>query len=188
MLSALLTGCSGDTPGDPEESNYGSETGKGETEMTDNSENPKELYDIKDKEDLVSICYSTWFDPVIKKYGDNPYNIAEILDGKSNWGPLYEFHYWGKPALGYYSSSDKDVIRTHMTQLYDAGIDFIIIDNTNVSMDWKKDSTWENMVSNPCTALLDTIVEMVGAYVDGLPMPFSSSSLISVASEYLAGG
>ena len=174
LLSALLSGCTGKTSGKPTESNYGFESDKKEpveTEMTDNNEDKKELYDIKDKEDLVSICYSTWFDPVIKKYGDNPYNIAEVLNGKRNWGPLYEFHYWGKPALGYYSSSDKDVIRTHMTQLYDAGIDFIIVDNTNVSMDWKKDSTWKNMVSNPCTALLDTIVEM---RAEGLKTPYVS--------------
>lgn len=131
-------------------------------------------YDIADKKDLVSICYSTWFNPVINEHPDkngdgvpDVKNISEILAGKGEWGGEGEFHYWGKPALGYYRSDDKKVIRTHMKQLSDAGIDFIIIDNTNANLSWDDPGTdhgsgtyWHNMVTEPTVALLDTIVEM----------------------------
>ena len=68
----------------------------------------------------------------------NPPNITEILEkgeskGVYNWGAPGAFHYWAEPALGYYRSDDAGVIRTHMTQLADAGVDFIIIDNTNMN-------------------------------------------------------
>lgn len=89
--------------------------------------------DITDKNDLVSICYSTWFNPIVAKSGSASgiYNITEILAGNGQWGPENAFHFWGEPAVGYYRSDDKSVIRTHMTQLAEAGVDFIIIDNTN---------------------------------------------------------
>ena len=90
--------------------------------------------DITDKTGLVSICYSVWFDAILGKSGsgvDDWHNVTEILAGKQEWGGVPSFHYWAKPAVGYYSSSNKDVIRTHMTQLYTAGVDFIIIDLTN---------------------------------------------------------
>jgi hypothetical protein len=114
--------------------------------------------DITDKTDLVSICYSTWFNPIINN--GEIYNIADILAGKAPWGPVGAFHYWGEPALGYYRSDDTDVIRTHMTELSEAGIDFIIIDNTNASLRWKGDNSWNQMISQPITALLNTMMAM----------------------------
>lgn len=89
--------------------------------------------DITNKSDLVSICYSTWFNPIVAKSGSSSgiYNITEILAGNAEWGPVNAFHFWGEPAVGYYRSDDQSVIRTHMTQLAEAGVDFIIIDNTN---------------------------------------------------------
>lgn len=127
---------------------------------------PKEVgLDITNRTDLVSICYSIWFDPIIDS---GIYNIQQALDGTSEWGPVNAFHYWGEPALGYYKSTDKSVIRTHMTMLADAGIDFIIIDNTNGNA-----KTWGNyytrMVTNPMTALLDTIIQMRS---EGLKTPY----------------
>ena len=130
--------------------------------------------DITKKTDLVAICYSTWFNVVLgtKK---NPPNITEILAkgedrGVYNWGAPGAFHYWAEPAVGYYRSDDADVIRTHMTQLADAGVDFIIIDNTNMNKARtvsKKE--WSNYVTDPCTVLLDTIVQMRS---EGLKTPY----------------
>lgn len=122
--------------------------------------------DITDKNDLVGICYSTWFNPIVAKSGSASgiYNITEILAGNGQWGPENAFHFWGEPAVGYYRSDDKSVIRTHMTQLAEAGVDFIIIDNTNAQANtWgagAAGSYWDLMVSQSCTALLDTILTM----------------------------
>lgn len=38
---------------------------------------------------------------------------------------------WGEPALGYYASWDRRVIRRHAAWLYDAGVDFVWIDWSN---------------------------------------------------------
>lgn len=94
--------------------------------------------DVKDKKDLVGICYSTWFNPIVNYNGPKPKNIAEILSGQDEWGSFDQFHYWSEPAVGYYRSDDKKVIRHHMDLLGAAGIDFIILDNTNASPDWDK--------------------------------------------------
>ena len=122
--------------------------------------------DITNKQDLVSICYSTWFNPIVKKSGSSNgiYNITDILAGRADWGPVNAFHFWGEPAIGYYRSDDKSVIRTHMTQFAEAGVDFIIIDNTNAQATvWGAGVTgsyWDQMVTKSCQALLDTILQM----------------------------
>ncbi len=128
--------------------------------------------DITDKQDLVSICYSVWFDGILGG-GSEPVedfrNITEVLAGKQEWGGETAFHYWAKPALGYYRSSDKAVIRTHMTQLYAAGVDFIILDLTNSSYGHIGTSAWTLFIDKPITALLDTIMEM---RAEGLGTPY----------------
>lgn len=122
--------------------------------------------DITKKTDLVGICYSTWFSQILYRQKKDPPNITEILAGNGDWGREGQFHWWGKPALGYYKSDDKEVIRTHMEQIAAANIDYIIIDNTNAQTSWKTinkgagNTDWSLYVSNPCTAILDTIVEM----------------------------
>lgn len=124
--------------------------------------------DITFKDDLVGICYSTWHDYAQAYNNGAIYNIADILaEGKNNWGPLHSFHYWSEPALGFYKSTDVNVIRTHMTQLSDAGVDFIIIDNTNALQAWKNQSignsgrnAWDLAITAPTKAILDTCVEM----------------------------
>lgn len=116
--------------------------------------NPKEIqgsYDIKDKENIVAIMYSTIHDAAVKS------NPKGTLITETNNYTKNVFYYWGEPALGFYKSSDKKVIKTHMQQLSDAGIDFIIIDNTNIISKW---GSWNLYVTTPMTALLDTIVEM----------------------------
>ena len=129
--------------------------------------------DVTDKTDLVSICYSIWFDYVLRKSDtgvDYYHDISEILAGNKDWGGSPSFHYWAKPALGYYCSSNREVIRTHMTQLYAAGVDFIILDHTNLSYGLKSSPTdWKLMVDAPMIALFETIMEM---RAEGLGTPY----------------
>lgn len=129
--------------------------------VVDGDQRQTGVFDIANKTGLVGICYSTWFDPVIDGYGSSePLVIQDCLDGKKSFGPINQFHYWGKPYLGFYKSTNKTVIQQHMTMLYEAGIDFIVLDNTNVSMTWQNGTYWTEMVDKPGKALLDTIVEM----------------------------
>jgi len=63
-------------------------------------------------------------------------NHPEAVDSEENWlaaggGGLYEFHFWGEPLFGYYSSQDEWVFRKHAQMLTDAGVDFIVFDTTN---------------------------------------------------------
>ncbi|MCR4683262.1 MAG: hypothetical protein K5647_08025 [Clostridiales bacterium] len=148
--------------------------------MISNKAEPDEIFDIENRKDLVAICYSTWFDPIMDQSGDDPANVTEVLEGKRDWGAEGEFHYWGKPALGYYRSTDRDVIRQHMIMLKEAGIDFIILDNTNAVTAWKNikytDKTtgkqkiyWDAMVKEPCIAMMETLYEMTE---EGLEVPY----------------
>ena len=54
---------------------------------------------------------------------ENPQNPA--------YGPVWVFHHWGEPYMGYYLANDDWVIRKHAQMLTDAGVDVIIIDLTN---------------------------------------------------------
>lgn len=134
-----------------------------------------EKYEIASKTDLVGINYSTWFNYMHYKT-PTTYNVTNILAGNGSWGNVGDFHYWGEPALGYYNSTDTAVIRQHLTDIYNAGIDFIIIDNTNVLISWiggtgvfDESSVWYKAVTAPMKALLDTAVAMRN---EGLPTPY----------------
>lgn len=127
-------------------------------------------FDIANKSDLVAINYSTWH-----YYMQTKNNNAIYRSDLGTYGPIGAFHYWSMPALGYYSSLDKNVIRKHMTQLVEAGVDFIIIDNTNVIPAMfngnflDTSSAYYQLVSAPMKALLDTMVEM---RKEGLKTPY----------------
>lgn len=128
--------------------------------------------DITKKTNLVAICYSMWFNAILGDGNKEPsdvYNITEILAGNGDWGPENAFHYWARPQLGYYRSTDKNVIRTHMTQLAEAGVDFIILDYTYCRDGWYGSAAWTSYVQKPCKALLDTIVKM---REEGLRTPY----------------
>ncbi len=92
--------------------------------------------DMTDKTDLVSICYSVWFDGVLGT-GTEPvtdfHNITEVLEGKKDWGPVHAFHYWAKPAQGYYRSTDLQAAKNNLILLGEANVDFIILDYTNAT-------------------------------------------------------
>ncbi|MCQ6557501.1 hypothetical protein [Paenibacillus mendelii] len=120
--------------------------------------------DITNQSNLVGIHYSNWFNPVVKT-GLPIYDTSQILtqSGMNKtapvWGPLNAFHFWGKPALGYYRSDAVSVIQTHMTQLEEAGVDFIIVDNTNAGSGWPE-SYYNEIFRNPTQVLLDTVLQM----------------------------
>ncbi len=92
--------------------------------------------DMTDKTDLVSICYSVWFDGGLGT-GTEPVtdfnNITEVLAGKKDWGPVHSFHYWAKPAQGYYRSTDIEAAKRNLILLGEANVDFIILDYTNAN-------------------------------------------------------
>ena len=134
-------------------------------------------YEISYRNDLVGIKYSNWFDYWYSPAGNNGniYNISNIINGFESYGPQNSFHYWGKPALGYYRSSDSDVIRTHMQQLSDAYVDFIFVDLTNLSdkninitsnltneewYSWYETYIWPYQVKISIDSILDTMNEM----------------------------
>ncbi len=63
---------------------------------------------------------------------NGPYDVTKILatnPENPQWGG--GAHYWGEPEAGYYIMKDEWVIRRHARQLADAGVDVIILDNTN---------------------------------------------------------
>lgn len=63
---------------------------------------------------------------------DGPFDVTKILaadPANPKWG--HGAHYWGEPENGYYIMKDEWVIRRHARQLADAGVDLIILDNTN---------------------------------------------------------
>ncbi len=60
----------------------------------------------------------------------------QAINSEEEWiaaggGNQQEFHFWGEPLLGYYSSSDEWIFRKHVQMLTDAAVDFIVIDATN---------------------------------------------------------
>ena len=46
-----------------------------------------------------------------------------------------QFHWWGQPLYGYYDMADEWVVSRHMQLLGEAGVDFIVIDQTNGVLD-----------------------------------------------------
>jgi hypothetical protein len=82
------------------------------------------------------IYYAVWHCPAAQGNSDGRpiYDIAKILRGQGSWGPVPEFHWWSKPAAGYYCLATNDaLLRQHAKMLRDAGIDFIYVDSTNWS-------------------------------------------------------
>jgi hypothetical protein len=80
------------------------------------------------------IYYAVWQCPVAPGNPDGRpvYDISKILLGQGSWGPVPEFHWWGKPAAGYYCLARNDaVLEQHAALLRDAGIDFIYVDASN---------------------------------------------------------
>lgn len=141
-----------------------SETEKKSEAETENDKEDEMGLDITNRSDLVSICYSVWFDGILGE-GEGKveefYNVPDVLAGKAEWGKEGQFHYWSKPAQGYYRSTDKDAIRNNMTLLAEADIDFIILDYTNARDFYVTNAEHGRIWAfDPLKALCETIVEM----------------------------
>lgn len=93
-----------------------------------------------ESEKLVGVFYFLWHgqhgsNRIIdntKLVNENP----NAINSEEEWlaaggGEQQEFHFWGEPLLGYYSSNDDWVFRKHVQMLTDAAVDFIVIDATN---------------------------------------------------------
>ena len=141
--------------------------------------------DITDRNDLVGICYTMWFN-AIHGNGTEPitevYNVSELeekygFSAKYGFGNAEEqhnavtaFHYWAEPAQGYYRSTDKQAARNNLTLLQAAGVDFLILDFTFAGKDFLPGtSAWKTYIYGPMTTLLDTIMEM---RTEGLETPY----------------
>jgi len=133
--------------------------------------------DITDKEDLVGICYTMWFNAILGNGEDKVTSALNVAELTAQYGfsteygfgtkgdqhnAMTAFHYWSKPAQGYYRSTDTDAIRNNMTLLYNAGVNFIILDYTYASAPGylPGTSTWNSYIGGPTKALLSTIMEM----------------------------
>ncbi len=96
----------------------------------------------------VGLFYFTWHgDGTAEDYWDLSEIISnhpEVLNDYDSefWGkPVYyppngEFvsYYWGKPVYGYYRGDDYWVVLRSMQLLTDAGVDFVVIDATNLAI------------------------------------------------------
>lgn len=129
--------------------------------------------DITNRSNLISICYSVWFDGILGT-GDKPVtdwnNITEVLEGKRDWGGVTAFHYWAKPAQGYYRSTDKKAARNNLTLLGEADVDFIILDYTNNGDGYlKTDKLAEQWIWGPLRTLCEVSLEM---RAEGMKVPY----------------
>lgn len=145
----------------------------GGDEMNHNTENSYGL-DITDKKDLVAICYTMWFDNIHGSSHDkvgHALNVTELtekfgFDRERGFGEgnnrVTAFHYWGKPAQGYYKSTDRIAAENNMRLIADAGVDFLILDYTYATSPHYAPGTrnWQIYINGPSSVLLDTITEM----------------------------
>ena len=85
------------------------------------------------KNKTVGIFYFTWLNHPTPYLYDND-KIIKQRGYKKDWyliGPMTLMHWWGEPLFGYYRSSDPWVLREHAIMLGDAGVNTLILDNTN---------------------------------------------------------
>jgi len=85
----------------------------------------------------VGILYETWFN-----------RYASFTSVYPNFPAINLPMWWATPSLGRYRSDSSSVINTHATQLYNAGVDFIVIDISNNNI--RSSDLWSGTI-----ALLD---------------------------------
>lgn len=161
---------------------------------------------ITDMNDLVGICYTMWFNAILgngRGKVESALNVTELLEqyrfsAKYGFGTKDDqhnavpaFHYWAKPAQGYYRSTDAEAVRNNMTMLYNAGVNFIILDYTYASAPGYAPGTdvWSTYIYKPSTVLLNTIMEM---RAEGLGTPYvvfwmGSENMFDYLWEYFYG-
>ena len=92
-------------------------------------------YDIDSSSNTVAICYSVWHS--LGFTGAQPPDITEIENGNGQFAGQGAWHFWGRPGgggTGYYGGGDRGVLDRHFSQISGAGIDFIVIDATNLQV------------------------------------------------------
>lgn len=77
--------------------------------------------------DLGEYKYIVNFEEALAIDPNSPLNYASPL-----WPDASHMGYWGKPLYGYYRSDDKWVLRKQMQLLGNAGVDYLVIDVTNI--------------------------------------------------------
>ena len=84
----------------------------------------------KDTACRVGMFYYVWHG----QHGAETKDITRLLEQNPDspaWGAENQFHWSGKPALGYYAGGDRYIVAKHMQMLVDSGIDFYFFDVTN---------------------------------------------------------
>ena len=95
----------------------------------------------------VGMFYWTWHVEHAKNY--KPINLQQICDqypdaitnhNHSVWSTIGSYYgcFWNEPVFGYYTTTDKWVLRRHAEMLADAGVDVVIFDNTNGTFTWRE--------------------------------------------------
>lgn len=104
-----------------------------------------ETGDLK-KDKYVGMFYWTWH--VMHAQNYSPINLQDICDqypeaitnhNHSVWNNIANYYgcFWNEPIYGYYTTTDRWVLRKHAELLADAGVDVIIFDNTNGTFTWR---------------------------------------------------
>ncbi len=102
------------------------------------------------QEKFVGIFYSSWHEELAQS--TNVRNVTAIMDALESdearekakhdyndpaWKNKGGYHFWDEPIYNYYSTADRYVIRKQAELLADAGVDCIILDNTNGRYTWE---------------------------------------------------
>lgn len=83
----------------------------------------------------VGLFYFIWVNNGVSNKRNIPVqDLTKILAANPlapKWGPPGSFHFWGEPELGYYTIDDPFVLTRHRSMLTAAGIDTLLMDQTN---------------------------------------------------------
>ncbi len=79
----------------------------------------------------VGMFYYVWHGQHGKEFRDVTRLLNEEGASSPTWGGVNQYHWGGKPALGFYEGGDRFIIAKHMQMLADAGVDFYFFDVTN---------------------------------------------------------
>lgn len=91
----------------------------------------------------VGIFYFLWHGSNDMREYKNIYNNTETLaqnplayenPASDVWPDPGHFAYWAEPLFGYYRSDDAWVVRRHMQLLANAGVDYLVLDTTNLEI------------------------------------------------------
>lgn len=106
------------------------------------------------------MLYFLWHCPATK----NIHDISLFLEEKKPLGDFGAFHYWERPAEGYYCLSEReDILEKHARQLRDAGVDFLVVDSTNHAFQNQSAISAREMIQEPFLKLLEVFSRIEGA-------------------------